>query len=442
MPFRVGLVPDTDRCVIPQAYGITGIFLTNFSGETIDIQDIVVRFSITESLYAHGLILRLDLKDSANLIEQYKLVGQERIRVQLSKTPFFEDEGTGLELTFSVSEYPIYGKDPMQPNVQVYTIVALSPHIFTNKLTWVSRSFSNISSEISKILRQDLNVSPTRIGVIETPKNLLKGIIPFMRPLEAAAWVTENSYGINRDPFFLFENLKGIHFVPYSRLIAAKPYRHFTDSKLSRAEAQTKESFKEEQGRIISMSSDYRVSKLVGAIGGSYAAKNSFVDIGTKSISTESFSNKSFNFKALSLNGNSSMASKWNSEKNLPLNESYDSFTRMYPDNTTNGSAFYVTAAKGQNAATASAVKQNLDQYVHTVTVPGDFNLTSGVVIQLDILKAIDQAEFTKSDSWSYDDVFDLVLSGKYLITSVIHEFADVHKSILTIKKDSLLNPL
>jgi len=438
---RVGLQPYTEKSLTPFSYGLGSIKLTNHEGKAADIQDIVTEFTVTESIYGSGLILRLDIKDSANFFEEYKLIGQEKIELTVFRQAFFEADRTEVKVEFYVSEYPLYGKT-QQLNTHIYSIVALTPHVFLSKLKKISRPISKESSvEIKNILSSDLNV--TRFGTFDTSQTQIEGVIPWSYPLDAAYWISQNTYGQKGSPFFLYETFKeGLQLRSYSSLVSGTEYRRLLDSRQYATNPGTKEDYIEKQNRILSIASEFRVSKLIPAVKGAWSNKAAFVDAFEKKIATETFSYQSDVSKAnLTTEGKSVLSSKFKVSSGKGRGEysldnvsdvgtSYFSADTSVPKN-------YVGTMKTRNYLIANSVNECVDNCVHTITVAGDFSLSAGKVVELRIPKAIDFAAYDKT-SWSDDDLYDSILSGRYLITSVIHKFNEEYRCVLTVKKDSL----
>ena len=88
------------------------------SSNSLDITNIVTSLSFVESLYSPTVICRISIQDSANLVETFPLIGQEKIHIILERKDFKDDaEEKRIELNLMITEYPLYGKDEQKPNV-------------------------------------------------------------------------------------------------------------------------------------------------------------------------------------------------------------------------------------------------------------------------------------------------------------------------------------
>jgi hypothetical protein len=168
---------STSEGLHPTSYSIDNIRLVTFDGTTeYQIKDIVTDFSIIESIYTPALQLSINIKDSVDFMGQARLSGQERIKVQLSKTPYNNNNASGqntskIDLQFYVTEYPVYGK---QNNlVQAYNVRATSRHAYLSKLIRLSRAFSGkIGDIIKKICIDDLKIPENKLRISETLSRL------------------------------------------------------------------------------------------------------------------------------------------------------------------------------------------------------------------------------------------------------------------------------
>jgi len=78
------LEKGSNEAAIPSAYKLEHINITNYKGDTSDIKNLAVKMEISESLYTQSLTLKLTLKDSTNLIEEFPIIGQEKVEVIIS----------------------------------------------------------------------------------------------------------------------------------------------------------------------------------------------------------------------------------------------------------------------------------------------------------------------------------------------------------------------
>jgi len=464
---RANVKPNTLKALTPLAYNIDAIVLTNHAGKTADIQNIITDFSITESLYTSSLIFKANIKDVANFIEEYELNGQETIDVKIGRQDYASAEILSVDLKFFVTEYPLYGRADKQQSTQVYAIVGVSRHAYLSKLLRISRAVQNVTSEeIRSILANDLNAS--KIGTWDAASSRFHGVIPYMNPLDAASWLLRRTYDTAKSaPFFLHETLRdGIQLRSYARLLdpAINPiHRTYFDHKIFNTVAGTEADFKQRQERIYSISSEFKLSKILPAMGGAYGSTGLFMDLSTKKLSTEVYNYSDAFDDTVTLNGYSLLSDKFM----LPLKNadkrngnasgtisdiqspSSKGFQDMHnakrghvPTNkyafSSDGSVSNYHGLSPANLSYLDAFNENMDAFVHDLTIAGDFTLSAGKRVVLKIPKAIDFGAYDKTASKSDDDIYDRVLSGTYIVTSIIHTFGAEYYCKLRVKRDSL----
>jgi hypothetical protein len=448
---RGNIKPNTDKALTPLAYALDGIILTNHKGQTADIQNIVTDFSITESLYTASMILRLNIKDTANFIEEYQLIGQETIRVKMGRHDFTSPDWTDVDLTFYVTEYPIFGRGDQQ-NTQAYGIVAVSKQAYISAFKRISRAVKDtISSEIRRTLEQDLLVDSTRIANIETTIGRFNGVLPLMHPMDSCYWLLRRAYDESSRPFFLSESMRdGIRLESLTTLIDEKKnpvYRTYRDAKLFAETPGTAAYFIEQLERVLDVASDFKLSKVLPTISnGAYASRSTFLDLSTKTLRNQTFSYGSIDPKS-TLNTHKVLSNTfgvpYSSDADIKdLSQTYDAFTEYLPVNSlaysTDGSAQSYHDMMVNRLGTYNSIIETLDTITHEVLVAGDFNMRPGRKIALEIPKAIDLKAFDpRTLKGNSDDLFDRTVSGKYLVTAVIHQFDEEYHCRMRVKRDS-----
>lgn len=448
---RGNIKPNTDKALTPTAYALNAITLTNHKGIGADIQNIVIDFSITESLYTAAMIVRINIKDTANFIEEYQLIGQETIEIRMGRHDFTSPDWTDIDLTFYVTEYPIFGRGEQQ-NTQAYTIVGVSKQAYVSQFKRVSRAVNSpISTEIERILSQDLLISDKDIGYIEDTVGRFNGVLPLMHPLDTAYWLLRRAYDQKSRPFFLYESMiDGIRMESLTTLIDEKKnpnYRTYRDAKIFYSTPGTEEYFKESIERILDISSDFKLSKVLPTIGnGAFASKSVFLDLATKTINSQLFSYASLDPK-LTLNKNTTLSNSfgvpYSGESDIrAIDKTYDAFAEYVPINSlaysTDGSAKSYHDLMVDRLGAYNSLTETLDTITHEIFTAGDFSMRPGRKITLEIPKAIDLKQFDrKTMKGNFDDYFDRTVSGKYLVTAVIHQFDSEYHCRMRIKRDS-----
>lgn len=491
-------VVNTDQIRLPSAYAIDSIMLTNHNGRIIDIQKIVTDFTITESIYHPGLILSLNVKDTVNLMEEFRLSGHETITVNLSRETYtltdnsqskknIKLDNQKISHLFYVSEYPLYGK--FENRVQVYTLKGVSKHVFLSKFKRISRAFSgNIKNFVKEVLTNDLGVPSYNIEMTAENTNIVKFIVPNLEPLEAIQWALRRAYDSHGSPFYCYETLDGKikidSHTDFNKRSNSDVYREYKEGRFFSYAPGTLEDYDERRSRIMDLSSDLRMSKLLSGSNGAYASKSIYLDIATKQIVTTEFDyNNEFpkmskigNFSTLSQrfapedieSGKSYTADKsfWeraeaikagrgrslsdfkNSKINyIPLNS--QAFNYAAPTGSSDPAKAYISgntsnyhgATENSKINIAQSLVENLETMVHDFNVAGDFQLNCGKIVLLKIAPANDPTTTRKNAKTDTNTPgADKFFSGNYVVTSVIHNFAEDYFASVRVKTDSFSN--
>ena len=191
MGIRGKNLDSQNLAVVPSAYRITSIIITNYRGEKADVLDISTRMVINESLYSNTLTLKLTLKDSTNFIEDFPIIGQEKIKIKFDYKRLSngeEEDDIDIEIDFFVNEYPTFGSSENQAYTQAISLLAISEQSYISNQKKISRSYNNnTSKEILRIFHEELDLikskfktSPEGHEAISTSQ----GIISNQRPLD------------------------------------------------------------------------------------------------------------------------------------------------------------------------------------------------------------------------------------------------------------------
>lgn len=442
MPYLPNVGETNSQVYIPSAYRIDGIFLEGHNGfKQLDIRNLVTDFSITESIYTPTVTLSMNVKDSANLLEEMKVSGQERITVSMSRK---DPTGNDVKVahSFIVTEYPVYGR--FDNRTQVYNIRGISPHAFLSRLKKISRAKKDsIRTIIEEILRKDLHVQENRIVRQEgNSTGMIDVVIPYMHPLDAVNWLVRRALDESGSPFFFYETFgaqEGLKLESLSRMFSRPSHRTFKDAKFFDQKFQSAEDYQQRLERIISIASDLNLSKFAAASAGAYASNTQYLDLHNKTLSIEEFNYLGKFGSMMTTRDGGNKLSPTVSESFVladgrKLTEYYGAHTNHIPvDPSVQNS--YNSIAQDSSINLAQSYVENLDSIVHDLEVEGDFDLHPGKTVELEIPRAIDPNQKTQNSDVSTGRL-DTLLSGKYLVTSVVHKFSEQYYCSIRVKKD------
>lgn len=443
----------TNKAFVPSAYRLEFIEMTNHKGDVKDIQNIVVNMSITESIYSQSLVLSLTLKDSTNFIEEFQIIGQEKIRVKISYKKRNGKEKK-LDLKFFVSEYPTFGSSEKQAYIQIIRLMGISEQAYISNQKKISKSYSNnTAKEIENILKRELNLSDNKFKTTIDPYLAIsssKGIINKQRPMDVIEWFRKQTFDQYQSPFFLFQTLNG-KFKLFSLASMTddninKVFDTYFDKRegmtLPSTGALSEEEYRQRETTIISVSSDLKLNKSIQARRGAFASRNNFLDYSNKSYTTIDYD---YNLNFLdknrpTLEGKGILSEEFKIGDNVltDFKNSHCEYISLNSKAFSENSSNYNSMSKGSREF-LNAYNSLLNTITHDVTLNGNFKLNAGRKIKLVFPKAIDPLAYREyTEGKSREGHVNKFLSGKYLITSAIHEFEnDEYYVKIRVKKDS-----
>jgi len=419
----------------PTGFFIEEAILTANNENTFDIKAYIQDIKITESLYQASITASIFLMDSVNLFDRLKLAGNEKINLLIQRRELPTGDLKKYEIELYVAEIKNYSK--YRPGTNTYSLVCVSKHAYINNIKVLKRPFSGtIGDLISKIIKTDLNSEAHFIN--KSSKGLIQGIYPRLRPLSAITWLLKHSYE-DSTPFFFYETLaNGIICDSYKNLIAKDvldEYNNFPNYKSDRI-ADPVKVYEEERKKIVKVNSNMNISKYNLSSRGAFGSQLHKIDIFNKTYEKTGYNYK----KMLKLNEHDPIIdaiqvggrklSEWNEGKNyfVSLNtgafESRDNYHK--PTDT--------------SLLKAEAYLANMDTIVQEIVIPGDFTMETGSTIDLNILKS---ADITEEQIEGETNLKDNILSGKHLITGIVHRFnSEGYFMNVKAKKDSFIKPL
>ena len=120
------------KSIQPQAFKLNSVILKNFSGDEVDIRNLLSRIKIRTSLFLPTMILEITLRDAINFFETYQLSGQERITIDFEKTSIYgkDKDKQIFQAEFYITEYSAYSKSPTNAAIQAYTMKGIAPYAY------------------------------------------------------------------------------------------------------------------------------------------------------------------------------------------------------------------------------------------------------------------------------------------------------------------------
>jgi len=411
--------------IVPGSYTLDYVYLYTNKGLKLDIENIVNNFYINESLDTPFLEINIQIIDSVNLLEEHNINGNEKIEMLIKQSPFSKKEDKNQwKLNLRISE--VYGYVRNLPSKQFYNLKCTSEHMYLNSAKVLRRPFEGTIGNLIKKICNDINIKPKFIN--ESTKNVIKGIYPTIKPIQAANWLMRNAFE-DGTPFYFYETvLNGIHFNSYKSFVNKEVYKTF-DFKPQIAKSLGSEgSFDEIAKRVRKITGPFNMSQLSAVSQGAYSSSLFTVDIATKDFKESNYTYTD----NLKLN------------KNQPFNTDHKIFDREYSTLKESKNHFVSLNSKAFKQGNYHApldktllknesYLKNINFNILEITIPGDFNLEVGNKINLEIVKATSPEYLGAPGSMK-----DKFLSGIYLVSKISHVFNEEFMQIVEIKRDSL----
>lgn len=414
----------------PDSFRLYEVTITNYAGETIDISPLVQEFTIEENLFLMGCVFEFSIVDAVNLIDKYKITGNESLKVTMRKKN--KEGGSPEEIIKNLYLVAIPTFARPSPNASTYKFKAITRDAYLSKSKRLSKSFDGtVGSIIENIYNNELG------GQVESIDSSTEGNVKIIAPnytiFDTINWLLQKAVKSNGTPFFLYETAKdGVKLNSYENIIGLDPYGKYSQAYAFTEKVYSEEDFEQRRLRIQSVSSNLGFSTFSGFYEGAYSATTHKLDYATKKYETEEFNifndlnlkidNEPILSNQFSVDGED--ASTLRNAKNFYMNIN----SLAYKDSNTNNLYQDYT----DHVAKRNAILVNLNQFSHSLTIRGDFNLQPGKMIEIELPKATDPKA---GEDGSYDEL----LSGKYIIVGTKHRFdQDGYKIDLKVKKDSV----
>ena len=463
----------------PSSYVFRSILMIKEGGKEVDIQKIVTSLTIVEEIYSPLLTARIRIRDNENFFDKNKLSGQEIVRVTINYLPDAEAEiSKDVTYEFVVKDYPLFDKTTESINVQEYEINLVSSYAYLSRLQQISlgikgNPIENIKQIFNYYLGDPTFESKERFPCII---NDLKAVITQKTPLQAVEFLKGTCYDEYFSPFFIYTTLQDS--TETGSKIIARSWADILDNDsnpvyyavnenepyslrpFEKDVPGTPEYRKRLKTKIIRFKSNIKLDKLTQAINGGIGSVTEVVDLNertyteerslpgnpaTPRVLLEQREGESSNFRRVAREDQDPFLGLLNrgSEtfqapdglfdfkylENIKINgERPKILNTILDEPRTNREVYYIPVDPyGQAFRSSSEIKKealkdtklykaNMDATSHELVTYGDLNLKAGGKIEIEIPKAVD----TNKEEGG----IDANLSGVYIISTAVHEFA------------------
>ena len=413
--------------IIPSSYKLEGVWIRTSNGSDFEITDMVAQISITESLYSTALQAELNILDAANVLEKLKCVSGERLSIRVKRS-LMDGSKEEYRPILRIAEIHSYAK--LSPGTVTYVFRCISEHAYISQTRTMSRPFNNVPGQlIEHICTNDLNIDSKNLSINTDTKQAITGVYPRMRPLTLINWLTRRSYD-NGSPFFFYETLgDGIHFNSYENMINKESERVYQHAPGIDTTVGSEDNSEALANRVLKLSSEFNMSKYINIGNGAYSSTLHTLDIATKTYKKSTYS---YDGSDLKLNRNGVLPTQMSiNDRVLKDNSDSTNFYMSLNTSAVAGGSNYHTPVV-PDILQSNAYIENMDTLEVTLDVYGDFNISAGCTINLDVINSKDISDENSTPKDKY-------LSGKYIVASIVHSFEDEYRMKLLCKKDSFI---
>ena len=405
-------VPN-DKILNPGDILIDSLTIQSAAGATLDVKGQFVSINIYEDMFANGVSGFLVLIDSLNLLRYLQITGRETLKVTFI-TP---GDQPGMD-EYIDREFKIYKVTTdlkmAGGGKKLVRLEFVSNPLYENTKQRLSRSFSNMSySDMVTTIMSDtfdveVNACPT-LG----KRNI---IIPNWNPMYAISWLAKRSaaeYSPEMCDYVFFENLEGTYqFLPLSLLKSRTPSVKYHHTPTARNPETGGIYMKKEFFNILSYSVNSRGDKMREIASGVYSNNAVSLDILGKRANMEIYAYFSQRKRIPTISEHPLVPTL---SDDLSLN--IGAYQKFFPkhsfkyDGVEDNDELEIVSTRRQSQMNAFRT------HSLTIDVNGDSRRRAGEIVSIDI----PSVENPKNK----DDWFDPFLSGKYMITSILHEIGD-----------------
>jgi hypothetical protein len=451
---------NTGKSLDPSHFRLIRAELYNHAGDVKIINELISNITIRESIFLPSLIVEMTISDPINFFESFALIGQETLTLEFEKFPISADLPVARRMDFIITEYSNYAKSESNANQQAYTLKGISDYAYNSKFLEISRAYKGSAIEnMVRIVSDDLFYNQILVRGSDTSSH--KGIITLQEPLKAIEYFRKIARDENGAPFYFYQSIDNIvRIFSLTYLMDTeenKVYNTYMYLKGYVSPAGTVEDYKERAARILEVSSQLGLSKITQSTKGAYASENNFLDLSNKIYRKKIFdyggdSGKNVRENAIADKGHTLLSNSFQIGRNF--SRKLSSLPGAHKENISTSSLAFGATQSNYNddlqdgVATLNAFSAKLNTMTQNIELNGDFNLQSGRKIRLLFPKSMEAIAYKGFNKDDYETQHvDTLLSGEYLITSVMHKFnfseqEDKYTCSLVVKKDSVFTEI
>lgn len=447
--------------LIPSACKIDECTITNQQGDWVDVTPLITNLEVEESLYSPALTVTVEIKDEGNVFGALPIYGLESIKLRINRGEL-AGKGGVLNYVFAVTDIPVFGRnDDVRQHSQAWSIRGITMATYASDWKRVSRYYGfplKIIDDTTKLIRDYLGPYEQRGISSQTGQ----GVIPYMSPVKAINFLNR---GLLEDgtkaPFYFYTH----HRKPdvwmlhsHQKLVNSGPHYKYWSGRGNNREAYTPEDYLQRKTTLVSSGSEINEAKYKYGHQGAWGSENVYFDPSLKLFEKQYYGytkgtpifpiNSTIYKKSLFLPPASGTGGGPRITKEEPANAVANASAGPIAPSPENEYFFYqefITQNslsfgkdtyndwRNQGSQGYIPIKRawsgSINAIIHDITIFGEINMIPGEMVQLNFSGATDPDGV---------ETLDVNLSGKYLITTVLHRWTGVeYYTIFRAKRDS-----
>jgi len=409
---------------------VDDVTIISYSGFRLDLRKMVSDFSIYEDIYSNCLSGSLVFSDSMNLVKNTPIVGDEDLFITFY-TPGVDSIPRKVRFKiFKISTY-VRGASPNAIAVRLEFVSHMSEISIRTKLNRVMKNltFAEMATAVHNQFREaPLRDETEKVKELKTEETFGKStvIIPNWSPLYAINWFAHRAVSLQNTSiadYLYYETLDGFRFRSMSSLKLENPVCTYKSAPGGFRSIGGDRMIESELRNITSYSVRDLGDKLKETSMGVYASNMLVHQMTSKSYYSQLYSYKSEFNQTPHLNKGRMVV------YDNPVQDKFLAHTKYYSKN-----YFQFDDLQDTSFIDIAQSRQSLLNQMNAMTlvidVYGDSTIRVGNIINVEFFSQ----EYTKDKN----DFLDSYLSGKYMITSILHNIVDgVHTMRMTIARDS-----
>jgi hypothetical protein len=424
-------------------YQISKLAITLKTGEVLDVRNVFQEINLYDSIFTPCISGSIIITDSIGLINRLAFDGNESIVIEIGK-----DE-SNIKFSKGFRIHKLTDRKYINQSTEAFVLHFTSDQFILSQQLKVNQTYQKTTYDnmVSLIMKDYLRVNQI---VSSTSEGLRTIVVPNLNPIDAVQWIAKRALDKNASPNFLFfENKLGYNFVSLTDIInqpgIAKinfDVKNLEQKVYDKDRTYNGNKFGQEflGARDVKILTQYNF--LDGVKSGVYASSLVGFDPVTRKVNTFNMSFKQHYEKNSHLGETPNIGVMYNQDGSTNITN-YDSRKIMYYTGLDRQSSKYIQKNDPQsyyNTEDAKyilerkAVMKNFLNKRVRVVMPGNFNLTSGINIDL---------RFQEKQDQSLDgDNKDYSAYGKYTIIGARHIISyNKHETIFDAASDSTSYP-